>query len=163
MSRWVKGNVFTIMMAWVATLAWFAGGASAAEHTKDSLDTVRQNLDKKAAILVDVREKSEWNRGHIEGAIHVPLSELKKKGEEKDFLAELQKKLSKGKNGEKLPIYCHCAAGRRALEAGDLLKKLGYEAKPLSPGFKDLIEYKVGDVNPFPKAKDDGEKKSDAK
>ncbi|MEG0268370.1 MAG: rhodanese-like domain-containing protein [Carnobacterium sp.] len=26
--------------------------------------------------LVDVRELDEWNNGHVEGAIHVPLSEF---------------------------------------------------------------------------------------
>jgi rhodanese-related sulfurtransferase len=28
------------------------------------------------AVLLDVREDDEWEAGHIEGAVHLPLSEL---------------------------------------------------------------------------------------
>ncbi len=27
-------------------------------------------------ILIDVREKNEWDAGHIQGALHIPLGEL---------------------------------------------------------------------------------------
>ena len=37
-------------------------------------------------------------------------------------------------------VYCHCAAGRRALVAADILKKLGYDVRPLKPGYKDLLK-----------------------
>jgi len=30
----------------------------------------------KEAIIVDVREDSEWNEQHITGAIHIPLAQL---------------------------------------------------------------------------------------
>ena len=44
------------------------------------------------------------------------------------------------------PIYCHCAAGVRVLPAADILQKHGYDARPLKPGYKDLL--RAG----FPKA-----------
>ena len=28
------------------------------------------------AVMVDVREQDEWDRGHAAGAIHIPLAEL---------------------------------------------------------------------------------------
>jgi adenylyltransferase/sulfurtransferase len=31
----------------------------------------------KDVLFIDVRESNEWNEGHIEGALHMPLSELK--------------------------------------------------------------------------------------
>jgi rhodanese-related sulfurtransferase len=32
------------------------------------------------AILVDVREESEWEAGRIPGSIHVPLGEIRNRG-----------------------------------------------------------------------------------
>jgi len=103
----------------------------AAEHTKDSLDTVKKKLDDKKAVLVDVREENEWDAGHIRGAILLPLSKLRSGVDAK----ELAKTLPKDK-----VIYTHCASGRRCLSAAELLKKQGYDVRPLKQGFKDLIK-----------------------
>jgi rhodanese-related sulfurtransferase len=46
-------------------------------HTTDSLDTVKQRLASKEAVLIDVRELNEWNEGHLEDARLVPLSEIR--------------------------------------------------------------------------------------
>ena len=43
-------------------------------------------------------------------------------------------------------IYLHCASGKRCVTAAAVLQKLGYDARPLKEGFKDLV--KAG----FPKA-----------
>jgi len=104
--------------------------AVAAEHTKDSLDTVKKNLKEKQAILIDVREEPEWKDGHLQDARLVPLSKLRD--------AEKQAAATKELPKDKI-IYCHCAAGRRSLEAGDLLKKQGFDVRPLKPGYKDLL------------------------
>jgi rhodanese-related sulfurtransferase len=34
------------------------------------------------ALLVDVREQTEWDAGHIPGAVHMPLSELAQRWQE---------------------------------------------------------------------------------
>jgi len=115
---------------------------TAAEHTKDSLEKVRKTLAEKKAVLVDVREPAEWKEGRLEAALLVPLSKLKEEGENQEFAAALEKKLSKKKI-----VYCHCRSGRRALEAADILAKLGYDVRPLKPGYEDLL--KAG----FPQAK----------
>lgn len=125
------------VMTTVAALVLSTAPASAAEHTKDSLDTVKAALKEKKAVLVDVREQREWDAGHIDGAILLPLSKLKEIDAE-----ALAKQLPKDK-----VIYCHCAVGRRALTAGDLLKKHGYDVRPLKPGYSVLVE------EGFPKAK----------
>jgi phage shock protein E len=109
----------------------------AAEHTKDSLATVKERLKDKSAILVDVREQKEWDEGHIQDAQLVPLSKLKVEAEAEKLTKDLPK--------EKI-VYCHCGAGARALTAADILKKKGYDVRPLKDGYKDLI--KAG----FPKA-----------
>jgi rhodanese-related sulfurtransferase len=105
--------------------------AHSAEHTRDSLDTVKQKLKDKKAVLVDVREEDEWNDGHVRGAKFVPLSRLKKDVNEKDLLKRVPK--------DKI-VYCHCRAGKRCLTAADILKKHGYDVRPLKPGYDDLIK-----------------------
>ena len=42
------------------------------EHTKDSLATVRERLEEKKAVIVDVRDLVEWNAGHVQGAVLLP-------------------------------------------------------------------------------------------
>jgi rhodanese-related sulfurtransferase len=102
----------------------------AAEHTKDSLEQVKSNIEKKKAVLVDVREKREWDAGHVEGAVFLPLSALKK-GVNAD---ELAKRLPKDKT-----LYTHCVVGKRSLTAGDVLAKHGYDVRPLKAGYRELI------------------------
>jgi rhodanese-related sulfurtransferase len=102
--------------------------AQEVDHTKDSLDTVKAALAKKDAVLVDVREKGEWDQGHLEGALFLPLSGIKK--ESSDKLAE---KLPAGK-----VIYLHCRSGGRVLTAAPLLKKAGFDVRPLKAGFEEL-------------------------
>ena len=111
--------------------------ASAQEHTKDSLDTVKKALADKKAVLIDVREKVEWDQGHLKDASLLPLSTLKGDALPKD----LQSLLPKDKIA-----YLHCASGKRCLTAAAILKKQGYDVRPLKDGYKDLLE------KGFPKA-----------
>ncbi len=103
------------------------------DHTKDSLDTVKAAIAKKEAVLVDVREKGEWDQGHLEGALFVPLSWLKAESKKDTFKDEAAEKLP-----EKKVIYLHCRSGGRVLPAAGILKKLGYDVRPLKSGFDDL-------------------------
>ena len=99
-------------------------------HTKDSLATVKENVKSGKAVIVDVREQEEWDAGHLKGAILLPQSKLKVEAE----AAELAKKLDKSK-----VIYTHCRAGRRALACGEILKKQGFDVRPLKAGFDELV------------------------
>ena len=107
-----------------------ACSARAAEVTKDSLETVKKNVAEKKAVLVDVREKSEWDAGHIEGSIFLPLSALKKGIDAR----QLAKMLPKDRI-----LYTFCVVGKRAGTAGDMLAERGYEVRPLRPGYKELV------------------------
>jgi rhodanese-related sulfurtransferase len=100
-------------------------------HTKDTLETVKKNVEEKKAVIVDVREESEWKEGHLAGAILLPQSKLNVESE----LAELVKKLPKDK-----VIYTHCRAGGRALRCGEILKKQGFDVRPLKPGYEELVK-----------------------
>ncbi len=117
----------------------FVIAASAQEHTKDSLDTVKKALAAKKAILIDVREKSEWDEGHLKGAKWLPLSNL----EGDQLPKDLAKILSKDK-----VAYLHCAAGKRCLKAAAILREQGYDVRPLKDGYKSLLK------NGFPKSEE---------
>jgi rhodanese-related sulfurtransferase len=132
------GSSLLTSVAVVLTASFAA--AQSLEHTKDSLGTVKANVDGGKAVLIDVREPTEWNAGHLAQAI---LKPLKKLGERGGDPATVMKDVPK----EKI-VYCHCKAGGRALMAARILKDLGYDVRPLKPGFAELLE--AG----FPKAKD---------
>jgi molybdopterin/thiamine biosynthesis adenylyltransferase/rhodanese-related sulfurtransferase len=62
------------------------------------------------AVLVDIREPSEWETGWIEGALKVPMSQLS------DQLEEYR-------DG---PLVIYCAHGNRSLRVADALAEAGY-------------------------------------
>lgn len=112
-------------------ISMFAFAASAQEHTKDSLDTVKKSLASKKGILIDVREKSEWDAGHLKDAKLLPLSTLNGDTLPKG-LADL---LPKGK-----VAYLHCAKGGRCVTAAEILRKAGYDVRPLKDGYQSLLK-----------------------
>src|ERR1700736_1614472 len=74
-------------------------------------------------VLVDVREKLEWNEGHIPGAIHVP----------RGFL-ELQ--IEEAIPDKSKTVVLYCAGGVRSLIAGSTLQQMGYkDVISMSGGF----------------------------
>ena len=109
----------------------------AADQTKDTAAEIKKAIGEGKAVLIDVREESEWKEGHLRDARHLALSELKA-GIAADKLKSLLP-------GDKI-IYLHCAAGGRCLKAADLLKKAGIETRALKPGYEELLK------SGFPKA-----------
>lgn len=65
------------------------------------------------AVVVDVREKNEYQSGHLPGAINLPLRTLPK---------TVDKKLRK--KDQKIALYCR--SGARASRAKAYLTQLGY-------------------------------------
>ena len=73
--------------------------------------------------LGDVREKNEWDEGHLPGAAHVPKSYLEQWAEER--LPDKSK-----------TTILYCAGGVRSAMAADTLAKLGYtDVISMSGGF----------------------------
>ena len=107
----------------------------AEEHATDSLDKVLQAVKDKKAILIDVREKLEWDRGHLKEAKLLPLSVLKNGSASTELGKAVPKDLSKD-----TIIYVHCASGYRCLEAAPLIRKQGYETRALPAGYKELLK-----------------------
>ena len=75
-------------------------------------------------VLVDVREKEEWDEGHIPDAIHLSRGTIELDIEEKVPDAETM-------------IICHCGGGGRSALAAESLQKMGYKnVRSMSGGFK---------------------------
>ena len=73
-----------------------------------------------SVVLLDARTQGEFDRGHIEGAMHIPVDELRqRKGE-----------LPKGK-----PVYVYCQSGLRSYIACRMLTGSGVECYNLSGGY----------------------------
>lgn len=80
-----------------------------------SVDVVKEALDSKTDVVrVDVRTPEEYEEGHIEGSVLVPVLELEK------HLA-LDKIPDKGKI-----FHVYCRRGVRGARAVEILKGLGY-------------------------------------
>lgn len=105
--------------------------ARTAEHTKDTPEQVKKAVADGKAVLLDVREKVEWDNGHLKDAKLLPLSALKG-----DLKAEDVAKVAP----KDRIVYCHCASGIRSLKAADALKKLGYDVRALKQGYADLLK-----------------------
>lgn len=120
-------------LASAGVLAAFAFGGVlwAADHTTDSLDVVKKNVTTGKAVIVDVREAGEWGDGHLKGAKHVALSNLKAGVPAEKLRAALPPGTI---------VYLHCASGRRCLVAADLLQGKGYDVRPLRDGFDGLVK-----------------------
>ena len=115
----------------LATLLTITADRTEIEFTQDSLEVVKENVSKEQAVLVDVRSKEEWAKGHIEGSIALPIDSLRKGGDPK----EIAKKLPKDK-----VIYTFCVVGMRAKAAAKVLVKHGFEVRALKPGYDELIK-----------------------
>jgi NADPH-dependent 2,4-dienoyl-CoA reductase/sulfur reductase-like enzyme/rhodanese-related sulfurtransferase len=77
-------------------------------------------LSKSQAFLLDVRSPSEYRQDHIEGAVNIPLDELRERMKEVP---------------EDQEVWAYCAVGQRSYYAARALSQYGYDIKNLSGGF----------------------------
>ena len=76
------------------------------------------------AVIVDVREKDEWDEEHIPDATHLSRGTIELDIEEK--VPDLN-----------ALIICHCGGGGRSALAAESLQKMGYKnVRSMAGGFK---------------------------
>jgi rhodanese-related sulfurtransferase len=113
MLQFVQDNLIWVALAAVSggMLLWslIRGGANGVSPTEATLMINRQD-----AVVIDVRETSEWNGGHIADSHHIALAQLEKR------VTELEKFKSR-------PIVVYCATGGRAQSAIATLKRAGFD------------------------------------
>lgn len=87
---------------------------------QDQFQDVSQNIawaliDKKAAIVIDVRTPEEYAQGHVPTAYNIPLQEIET-NRDLQFIKEAN-----------VPVLLYCRSGRRSGIVGDYLAKKGFK------------------------------------
>jgi phage shock protein E len=82
------------------------------KHARETKPGEARALVDAGAQLVDVRSPAEFQSGHIDGAVNIPLNELGAKS---------------ARLGEKdRPVVLYCASGTRSLVGRTMLKRQGF-------------------------------------
>jgi rhodanese-related sulfurtransferase len=99
--------------------------ADAKKHiTETSPADAAAKLNSGEAVIVDVRDKDEWDEGHIPGAMHMSRGTIE---------LDIEEKVP---NPNAL-IICHCGGGGRSALAAESLQKMGYKnVRSMAGGFK---------------------------
>lgn len=71
-------------------------------------------INRRDALVLDVRSPAEFGGGHVPNARHIPATEIGKR------MAELDKWKNK-------PVVVHCATGNRSQNAAKILKAGGFQ------------------------------------
>ena len=99
--------------------------AEAKKHvTEISPDDAALKLKSGEGVIIDVRDKDEWDEGHIPGATHLSRGTI-------EF--DIQEKVP----DTNAMIICHCGGGGRSALAVESLQKMGYKnVRSMAGGFK---------------------------
>ncbi|MCF0148973.1 MAG: rhodanese-like domain-containing protein [Clostridium sp.] len=76
-------------------------------------EEAKEEIEKGNVVILDVRTKEEYESGHIENSILIPLDEIKVEAE--NILNDKDKK-----------ILVYCRSGNRSATAANLLVEMGY-------------------------------------
>ena len=97
----------------------------------EPVEVVKLLTERKAFAFIDVREESEWNAGHLPGAVHLSKGII-----ERDIEVRHPDK------NQQLVLYC--GGGFRSALAAANLQKMGYQnVLSMIGGYKDWIERKL--------------------
>ena len=99
--------------------------AEAKKHISEiSPQDAAAKLNSGDAVVVDVRDKDEWDEGHIPGATHMSRGTIE---------LDIEDKVP----DTNAMIICHCGGGGRGALATESLQKMGYKnVRNLAGGFK---------------------------
>src|ERR1041385_154669 len=76
------------------------------------------------ALIIDVRDKDEWDEGHIPGATNLSRGTVE---------IDIEEKVA----DPNAMIICHCGGGGRSALAAESLQKMGYKnVRSMAGGFK---------------------------
>jgi len=78
-------------------------------------------LDQDRVFMLDVRDPSEYKKGFVEGALNIPLNDLRQR------MGEVPKDQE---------VWSYCFVGQRSYYAARALSQYGYNIKSLSGGYK---------------------------
>jgi len=108
MTHWILASTFAGLLIALFLLEKHRSGRSVSPQQATLL------LNRDEAVIIDVREKKDFNDGRIKGSIHIPLASLK------DRMSELEKHKEK-------QLVVVDKAGQHSGMAGKQLKAAGFE------------------------------------
>jgi rhodanese-related sulfurtransferase len=92
--------------------------------TEISPEEARKKAEEEGAVLIDVREESDWSEGHAKGAKHLSRGVIELEIEEE--IPDVKK-----------PIVCYCGGGSRSALVAESLQKMGYQnVTSMAGGFR---------------------------
>lgn len=101
--------------------AWRAAGRALDSVPQTTSEALASRLAKSEVVVVDVRGRSEWDAGHIAGAVHIPLGAVPER------LAEIPRDRT---------VVMQCETGARSAIAASLLRLNGFQRlENLTGGF----------------------------
>ncbi|TGB01429.1 FAD-dependent oxidoreductase [Halobacillus salinus] len=90
-----------------------------------------RNLVESGAFIIDVRERKEYEAGHLRTSVNIPMSEFR------DRLDEIPKDR---------PVYLHCRTGQRSYNVYAALRQLGFEkVQNISGSYLGISHYEYYD------------------
>ena len=104
--------------------------ALAADYTKDDVEVIKAKVQKGEVVLIDVREKNEWDEGHVSGSKLLSLSKISKVATKEEIESVV---------GKDKVIYLHCKAGVRCMKAAEILEKQGFKVQAIDLPVGELI------------------------
>lgn len=116
-----------ILLAPVLLLAGCAAGAAQSGYTQITQEQAKEMMDEGGVVVLDVRERDEYDSGHIPGAVLLPLGTIS--GE---TAAEAIPQMDS-------VVLVYCRSGNRSRTASAQLAELGYTQV-----------YEFGGVNTWP-------------
>ncbi|MGH7724877.1 MAG: rhodanese-like domain-containing protein [Candidatus Eiseniibacteriota bacterium] len=90
-------------------------------------DVMRMQQERSDAVLVDIREESEWARGHMPGATALSRGVL-------------EVKIDRVFPEKDTPLVLYCGGGNRSALAADVLQTMGYtNVVSMTGGFRGYV------------------------
>lgn len=108
------GNHWILTGLWVALLAALLLHRSKTGSRAVGTQEAVMLINRKDGVVIDIRDKKEYEAGHIVDSLHIPAAKLK------DRLAELEKFKSR-------PIIVVCKIGQHSSDSCKLLANAGFE------------------------------------
>ena len=92
----------------------FLTGCAGSSYQEISAKDAYSMMVTEDVFVVDVRTLEEFNTGHLDGAINVPVDSVK---------SDFSDKVTDNKDSK---IIIYCQSGRRAIDALNMLSGMGY-------------------------------------
>ena len=98
----------------ILLLTGCSGGTSDGSYEQITQEKAKEMMDTQEVIILDVREQSEYDSGHIPGAVLLPVGSI----DEETAAAVIPEKDS--------TVLVYCRSGNRSKTASSTLAGLGY-------------------------------------